>query len=383
MNILSIETSCDETGISIIEAEGGLTRPSFEIHANTLTSQMKLHEKYGGVFPSLAKREHSKALMPLLEEALTHAKHFQNTETVLFETQKIADLFVREPELKQRFLKRINTLGIPPIDLIAVTTGPGLEPALWVGVNFARALSRVWKKPIVGVNHMEGHIASVLLEKEQPIINFNALALLISGGHTELVEVDAWGSYTLLGATRDDAVGEAFDKIGRLLGLPYPGGPEVSALAKIARQKNLPPIEPLPRPMLGSRDLDFSFSGLKTAVRYRIRDLKSNLSDTMRMQIARETEDAITQILIQKTEKALSERNIHSLIVAGGVIANTHIRDAFNRLVQKYPPLTLHTPSATLATDNALMIGAAGYLKYMRTGAEDPESLTATGTLEL
>src|SRR3989344_3924013 len=212
MKILAIETSCDETGVTIFEATGGVKNASFKILANNLSSQAKLHEQYGGVFPMMAKREHIKNLPLLLEKTLKEAK------------------------LLRQGLKS-------PVDLICVTSGPGLEPTLWTGITFAQDLATKWKVKVVPVNHMEGHILSVFGKDKGtfkiPKINFPTLALLVSGGHTELVLIKKWMDYEVIGATLDDAVGEAFDKVARMLGLPYPGGPEISRLAGGGKEKEV------------------------------------------------------------------------------------------------------------------------------------------------
>src|SRR3989344_8160793 len=210
MKILAIETYCDETAVTLLDISGMLEKPDIKVLGNTLLSQVALHEKYGGVYPNLAKREHEKNLPPLLEKTLKEAGYDMS-----------------EAELRTN-----------DIDYIAVTEGPGLEPALWVGINFATELGKKWNKPVVPVNHMEGHIFSVLYKMlNTECLTLPALALLVSGGHTELVVVKDFGNYKIIGQTLDDAVGEAFDKVARMLGLPYPGGPEISKLAELSRGK--------------------------------------------------------------------------------------------------------------------------------------------------
>ncbi|MHB8860687.1 MAG: tRNA (adenosine(37)-N6)-threonylcarbamoyltransferase complex transferase subunit TsaD, partial [Minisyncoccota bacterium] len=258
MNILAIETSCDETAIAIVAATGDEKNAEFEVLGNALISQIDIHKEYGGVFPALAKREHAKNLVPILEAALEEAELLhEDTQAMSEETRdKIAAILSREPGLAEAFFEFITECEPPAIDAIAVTAGPGLEPALWVGINFARALALAWQKPLVAVNHMEGHIMAALAynKKESlrdptdtpPIstrlnlviedVKMPVLALLISGGHTELVLMHEWLQYRLVGQTLDDAVGEAFDKVARMLDLPYPGGPEVSRLAEEARR---------------------------------------------------------------------------------------------------------------------------------------------------
>ena len=250
MRILAIETSCDETAIAILECKGDKNHAEFTVLGNALLSQIDIHQEYGGVFPALAKREHAKNLVPILESALEEAELLhEDTQAIPEETRaKISEILSREPGLAEQFFEFVTECEPPEIDAIAVTAGPGLEPALWVGINFAKALALLWEKSLVAVNHMEGHIIAALA-KELPYnptntlpistrfnlvisdVKMPVLALLISGGHTELVLMKEWLQYELVGATRDDAVGETFDKVARMLGLPYPGGPEISRLA--------------------------------------------------------------------------------------------------------------------------------------------------------
>jgi N6-L-threonylcarbamoyladenine synthase len=403
MKILGIETSCDETAVCIIEADGGLEKPTFKILGNALYSQVKLHAEYGGVFPSLAKREHAKNLVPLFKKALLDASMLigaasNSTSTVRgplaspramgergeVELQAaLKKILEREIGLFDSLIEFIETIEKPDIDLIAVTAGPGLEPALWVGINFALALGQIWNIPVMPTNHMEGHIVSPLLFQGggQGVI-FPALALLISGGHTELDLVENWHTFKLVGQTRDDAVGEAFDKVARLLGLPYPGGPEISKLAAEARKKNISSPFTLPRPMIKSDNFDFSFSGIKTAVLYGIKKLPELALET-KMGIAREFEDAVTEVLISKTRKALDTYHVKTLILGGGVIANSFIRNAFKEMVEKvYSETALLIPDIALSTDNAVMIAMAGYIDFL-SGKKSATTIVASGNLSL
>lgn len=405
MKILAIETSCDETAIAIVDASGdergadpAVDGASFKILGNALLSQIEVHKQYGGVFPALAKREHAKNLVPLLEAALEEAELLHESEQELTgETrEKIAKLLEREGDLGEQFFSFIGECETPAIDCIAVTAGPGLEPALWVGVNFAQALALAWGKPIVAVNHMEGHIMAALAKQkaedhlEIKDANLPILALLISGGHTELVAMKEWLEYRLVGATRDDAVGEAFDKVARMLELPYPGGPEVSRLAEAAREDETQGEFSLPRPMLNDGTCDFSFSGLKTAVLYMLKENAKKallhgtetLSAKEQKAIAREFEDAVAEVLWSKTARALKETDAQTLVIGGGVSANTHIRRVFKHNIEKeFPHVTLRIPPASLTTDNALMIGLAGYYRALREHYAD--GITANGNLSL
>ena len=361
MIILSIETSCDETGISILESKGGLKSASFKVLANNVSSQVNLHIPYGGVYPSLAKREHIKNLPVVLQKTLKEAK---------LDKQKI------------------------PADLIAVTCGPGLEPALWTGIVFGQELAKKWKVPIIPVNHMEGHFFSVFGKNKGQFKIFSAkspaLALLVSGGHTELVLSKKLMDYKIIGQTLDDAVGEAFDKVARMLGLPYPGGPEISKLAELQR-KNTVSVKKqkdntisLPRPMLHSKNFDFSYSGLKTAVLYLIRDLGGleKLSVDMKGKIALEFENAAIEVLVYKTAKAIKEYKIKTLIVAGGVSANKYLAKEIKKMAQS-EKIGLLFPSKELTGDNSLMIGIAGCLNYLKNKKKTwkPEGIKAQGNL--
>ncbi len=367
MLILSIESSADETSISLIDAQGEFPSANYTILGNSLRSQIELHNQYGGIFPMMAKREHAKAVVPLLELALTEAELLTPATKPIDETLKsnLIDILSREDELAPTLLAFLEKYDLPEIDLIAVTTGPGLAPALWVGVSFAKALAAILGCPVAPVNHMEGHVLASLFDVEvdnglAPIV-FPAIALLISGGHTELVLMRDWIKYEKIGQTRDDAVGEAFDKVARLMGLDYPGGPEIGKRAAIARTENLPPFrEPLPRPMIHSGDLDFSFSGLKTAVRYAIGD--TIMTETEKNALARDFEDAVTDVLIKKTTAAIDAHSAHTLIIGGGVSANDYIRRSFEtRLLKSHPDIEIYLPQRKLSTDNSIMIALAGH----------------------
>tara|TARA_B100000508_G_scaffold60333_1_gene47285 strand:+ start:324990 stop:326147 length:1158 start_codon:yes stop_codon:yes gene_type:complete len=384
MKILAIETSCDETAVAVIEATGDSKSAEFNVLGNALLSQIELHREYGGVYPSLAKREHAKNLTPITRAALTEAEMIVSNRVDLNDEvkAKITELLHREPEMTSAFLEFVQEVEVPNIDAIAITHGPGLAPALWVGVNFAQALALAWDKPLVPVNHMEGHIVSSLL-KENKIENVKLplLALLISGGHTELVLMKDWLSYELIGQTRDDAVGEAFDKVARMMDLPYPGGPEISKLAEKAREEGLEEVFNLPRPMLDSKDCDFSFAGLKTSVLYALKELP-NLNGEDKKNIAHAFENAAADVLKAKTLKAIEEHGVQSLVLGGGVSANHHIRRVFEETIsEKHPEVDLYLPEPKLTTDNAIMIGVAGYFRALRK--EFATEIKADGNLKV
>ncbi len=369
MKILSIETSCDETAVSIVQATGDFPEATYEILGNQLYSQVALHAEYGGVFPALAKREHAKTLVPLLTHALEEAEllHAGNHDHLDAVQPELVAMLEREPALAEALTAFAAAYNEPEIDLIAVTVGPGLEPALWVGVNFAKALAQLWNKKVVAVNHLEGHVLASVYDvaednKLAPIV-FPAIALLISGGHTELLLMKGWGQYEKIGQTRDDAVGEAFDKVARLIGLPYPGGPELSKLAALGRKVNPPPRKnDLPRPMLNSGDLDFSFSGLKTAVRYALPD--TTLTEADKQALARDFEDAVAEVLVKKTSDAVAMHSARSLIVGGGVSANQFIRTNLQRhFLAEHPDCEIYFPTPGLSTDNSIMVALAGHAR--------------------
>jgi N6-L-threonylcarbamoyladenine synthase len=389
MKILAIETSCDETGVAIIEASGTEADFRFTVLGNALYSQIALHAQYGGVYPNLAKREHQKNFTPLLEQALTDAfgpPLSRGARGVLddrIESTIRAEL-AREPELTDALIAYLSTIEVPDIDAIAVTSGPGLEPTLWVGVNAAKALSIAWNKPIVAVNHMEGHALLSAVEGDHfTAFEFPALAVLISGGHTELNVMTDWHTYKRIGETRDDAVGEAFDKVARLIGLPYPGGPQISKHAAEARAQNLPQEISLPRPMLRDDSYDFSFSGLKTAVR-RVIEQTEDISEEFKMNLAREFEDAAADVIIHKATNAVEEYGIQTIIVGGGVAANTFIRQRMAETMATIDPaIKVLFPEKGNATDNALMIAIAGYFGAVRGEYAEIATLVANGNWRL
>ncbi|HWH41249.1 MAG TPA: tRNA (adenosine(37)-N6)-threonylcarbamoyltransferase complex transferase subunit TsaD [Usitatibacter sp.] len=314
MLILGIETSCDETGVALYDSHAGLL-------ADALHSQVELHALYGGVVPELASRDHVRLLLPLVRSVLGQARR-----------------------------------GVADIDLIAFTQGPGLGGALLVGASVAAGLGLALDRPAVGIHHLEGHLLSPLLADPRP--EFPFVALLVSGGHTQLMRVDAVGSYSLLGETQDDAAGEAFDKTAMLLGLGYPGGP---ALARLAETGN-PQRYAFPRPMIASGDLNFSFSGLKTAVLTRVRGM-SALDDAARVDLAASFQAAIVDVLAAKCAQALDREGLQRLVVAGGVGANIALRE---RLVQAAAArgARVYFPPLRLCTDNGAMIAFAAALKY-------------------
>jgi N6-L-threonylcarbamoyladenine synthase len=358
MNILSIETSCDETSVSVVKCSRLNSEYSFEVLGNNLLSQANMHAEFGGVFPSLAKREHAKAIVPLIEKTLNDAG-IQKTEARAI-TLEDARLFLEREPTTAAELERLTSYDTSTIDAIAVTVGPGLAPALWVGVNSARALGTLWNKPLIPVNHMHGHIFSSLFPYSR-MFSFPTLALLVSGGHTEILRLNEDFSIEILGRTRDDAIGEAFDKAARLLGLGYPGGALISLEAKKHRDKKPDHVSKLfPRPMANDDTLDVSYSGLKTSLLYYLRDNPIQ-NDGERTLIAREFEDAALDVILNKTEKALETDEYASLAVGGGVIANAELRRRLSLLAREHN-VELRIPEMNITTDNSLMIAVAGFV---------------------
>lgn len=418
MKILAIETSCDETAIALVEVTEKSGKTKFKILGNEVSSQIAIHTQYGGVFPMMAKREHGKNILGVLTKVLTEAKLYKPLKTATKlsnkETEKIQKILEREEDLYKNFLDEITKIKNPKIDAIAVTTGPGLEPALWVGISFSKALSSYWNIPFIPVNHMEGHIFSIFpnqgksftVDSDKKI--FPIISLLVSGGHTELVLMKDWMKYKKIGKTRDDASGEAFDKVARVLGLPYPGGPEVSKLAAQERSSNVFSIHPftLPRPMINSKDYDFSFSGLKTAVLYLVRDLKEKYNEkelkklfgpnsSWQQKVACEFENSVVEVLVSKTIKALREYGAKTLIVGGGVSANKYLQEIMSQKITELnfsSPTTkkitkkiqVYFPTRNLTGDNALMIGIAGFFQFKNKKiAKNLNSVKANGNLSL
>ena len=348
MRILAIETSCDDTCVAILDTKDGKTS-FFKILSNIISSQVKLHAKYGGVYPFMAKREHQKNLPIVFKKALKKAKN-------------------------------------PKINLIAVTIGPGLEPCLWVGVNFAKELAEKIKVPIVPVNHVEAHIFANFIQPNTKYI-FPAICLVVSGGHTQLILMRGFGKYKILGETRDDAAGECFDKTARILGLGYPGGPALASEAAKFRVQGSKFKVSLPRPMIYQKNYDFSFSGLKTAVLYLVKQLTINnkqLTISQKREISAEIQQAIIDVLIHKTLKAAKDYKAKSIILGGGVAANEELRKQFKQKIKKEIPYSkFYIPDSKYCTDNAAMVAVAVYFNYIKKLKVRPENIKADANLRL
>ena len=319
MRVLGLESSCDETAVAVYDSASGLL-------SHRLYSQIALHQAYGGVVPELASRDHVRRLLPLVREALDDAKSDRQS-----------------------------------IDGIAYTAGPGLIGALLVGAGFATGLAVAWGKPALGIHHLEGHLLAPLLESNAPAFPF--LALLVSGGHTQLVDVAGLGRYKILGETLDDAAGEAFDKTAKMLGLPYPGGAALAVLAERGRSGAFV----FPRPMLDRPGLDFSFSGLKTAALVALRG--RDLTDVVRADVARGFEDAVVETLAEKCRRALNATGHRRLVIAGGVGANRTLRARLAEIVAQVGA-ELFFPRTEFCTDNGAMIALAGCMRLSHSSAQ-------------
>ena len=329
--ILGIESSCDETGVALVRLPDGGAVPQLLSHA--LHSQIDMHRAYGGVVPELASRDHIRRVLPLTAHVLQE-----------------------------------SGFTLQDVDVVAFTRGPGLAGALLVGAGVACALGAALDKPVLGVHHLEGHLLSPFLSEDPP--EFPFIALLVSGGHTQLMRVDGVGDYAILGETIDDAAGEAFDKSAKLMGLPYPGGPELSRLA----EGGDPEAFKLPRPLLHSGDLDFSFAGLKTAVLTQAKKLGDEL-EARKPDLAASTQAAIVDVLVRKTMTALKETGMQRVVVAGGVGANKLLRAQLNAACAKRQ-IRVHYPELHLCTDNGAMIAMAAAMR-LQAGREQAEKTYA------
>ena len=387
ITILAIETSCDDTGIAVLEVTGP---DNFTVLSNIVASQIKVHQKYGGVYPAMAKREHQKNLVPTFIKALKEANMLKNVSEnfTVAKNTGINKILGREPELYKKLISFLKKYKRPDIDLISITNGPGLEPCLWVGVNFAKAISFIWNIPVVPVNHIESHILVNFLNPKPYTLNpksFPAIALVVSGGHTQIILVKKVGSYKILGETRDDAAGECFDKCAKILGLKYPGGPEIAKYAsQLQRPKGCPDCSPLiklPRPMINTKDYDFSFSGLKTAVLYADKKI-NNKTIQYQKEISAEIQQAIIDILLKKTIKAAKDFNVKSIILGGGVSANKELRKQFEVEVEnKNLKINIIYPETNLSTDNGLMTAIAGF--YHKKNTVNWKNIQANGNLQI
>lgn len=331
MHILGIETSCDETAAAVIKIDekNGSIKPL----SNIISSQIALHAEWGGVVPNLAAREHLRNILPVIQSSLDEAG-----------------------------------VSKDDIDLIAATNGPGLIPALLIGANTAKTLAYVWQKPLLGIHHIEGHIYANFIGKKYPDIAFPILCLVVSGGHTQLVLMKNHLDYTVIGETQDDAAGEAFDKVARILGLEYPGGPVISKLADgFHPEEDIRPIR-FPRPMLASPNFNFSFSGLKTAVLYLVKKNQERLADGKFVeQVAFEFQQAVIDVLVAKTLAAAEIHRPKTVLLAGGVSANTQLQIQLGRnIAERFPGTVFSFPEPSFQLDNAAMIATAAFFRHRK-----------------
>jgi N6-L-threonylcarbamoyladenine synthase len=336
MMVLAIETSCDDTGAAVL-LDGR------EILANVVSSQVSIHQKYGGVVPELASRKHIESIVPIVTEALERAK-----------------------------------ISLREIDGIAVTHGPGLVGSLLVGLSFAKSLSFARGIPFIGVNHIEGHLSAIFLEKDPP--RFPFIGLVVSGGHTSLFRVNGFGKNKRLGQTRDDAAGEAFDKVAKLLNLGYPGGPIIDEISKLGNPKAVR----FPRPNLGKNSFDFSFSGLKTSVVNYVKSSPTPVEgypESLVRDIVSSFQEAVVEVLVKKTLQAAQHQGLRRIVVSGGVAANRHLRERMKEEASE-KEMKVYLPSPSFCTDNAAMIGVVGY-EYLKRGIRSPLSLNAFSNLPL
>ncbi|MDO8598734.1 MAG: tRNA (adenosine(37)-N6)-threonylcarbamoyltransferase complex transferase subunit TsaD [bacterium] len=369
IRVLGIETSCDETAAAVVDvASASSEQFAFRVRSNVVASQVAIHAKYGGIVPEVAAREHVAVIIPVIAAAMTESHNQTATSR-----------------------KRNDTDGLQlssMIDAIAVTAGPGLMTSLMVGAETARTLAYAQEKPLIAVNHIEGHVLSSVLQSgrnrkvQSAELKFPALALIVSGGHTELLFMKDWGQYECIGATRDDAAGEAFDKVAKLLGLPYPGGP---AVARAAEQGDPAAFE-FPRGMIHSGDLDFSFSGLKTAVRYLLE--KNNESRIRNKGFVRDVcasfQAAAIDVLVAKTITAAQRYGAQTVLLGGGVAANVQLRLQLGDAVRTQLPDSLFLiPDSSFTGDNAAMIAAAGGLRLLLGESTPWQKLDVNANWEL
>ena len=384
MIILAIETSCDETAAAVVD----YSRGNFAVLSNVVSSQINIHKKFGGVVPEVAARKQLELIIPVIENALTqsfiqpHSQHRSQRSRIRYQESGIR---------KSAIVIRNTKYVIRYIDALAVTVGPGLQIALSVGVETARTLAAIWNKPIVAVNHLEGHLYSALLPEPSKSqipnpksqIRFPALALIVSGGHTELILIKNYLKYQLLGHTRDDAAGEAYDKVAKLLGLTYPGGPVID---RLARQGN-PAAFDFPRGMMQSGDYDFSFSGLKTAVLYTVQKIKIEKLKNRKIiaNLCASFQSAVVDVLVAKTIRAAKQYHAKTILLGGGVAANSQLRQQLAEKCTGERPFapTILIPHLSFTTDNAAMIAAAAALRALKKDFTPWQNLRADPSLAL
>lgn len=357
--ILAIETSCDDTSIAILEFN---KFGQSEVISTFTNSQISKHKKYGGVYPELASREHLNNILPVLKTTL---KEYSIIKNLKLKTKNIID----------------------SIDYMAITCGPGLIGSLLVGTETAKTLAYIFKKPVILVNHLEGHIYSNFINNSQKL-DFPIVSLIASGGHTSLILMKNHLDYKIIGQTQDDAAGEAYDKVSEMLGLGYPGGPIIDKYARqfkqAKRSNNFNPL--FPRPMLGSKNFDFSFSGLKTSVLYYLRNQKKPYSEKLKQKVAYEFQEAATDVLVKKTLKTAQKYKAKSILISGGVSANSKLREKMKQSLYRHTELdsnSLSVPELKFCTDNASMIAQVAYHKILAGKVNNWYDIKANASLDL
>lgn len=389
--ILAVETSCDETSIAIIDS---IDNQTIHVHHHEVFSQIDIHKEYGGVFPAVAKRMHAVILPKQIQKVLETFSQKEASDISEETITKAKEFLQREPQLFEELLKLRKEYEHFPADILAVSTGPGLEPTLWVGVTAMQAIATLWNLPLLPVNHMLGHLASALSAEPKNFktpqtllpVEFPLITLLISGKHTEIVYFENWNKRIKLGSTRDDASGECYDKTGRMLGFDYPAGKDISMAAQRIRESftTTPDIEKdkelkklLPQPMKHSGDYDFSFSGLKTATK---RVIENSDQEFTKNEMAYAIQYAINEVMETKTKKALKEYSPKTVIVAGGVSADGDIRNRLAKICEEFN-ITYLPAARSLCGDNGLMIALAAHVILQNNLEELPpiESLQAIG----
>ncbi len=384
MKILGIETSCDDTCASVIELKDEKDI-EFLILSDIISSQIEVHKEWGGVYPSLARREHQKNLTSVLKESLGKSKLLKKKKSKeVIDRKPLEEILQREESLTNELIEFLSEYEKPDLNLIAVTSGPGLEPSLWTGINFTKALSSYWEIPIIPINHIEAHLTISFFSLDNNLLKINSdkdifpgIGLIVSGGHTQLVLIKGIGDYKIIGETRDDAAGECFDKTARILGMEYPGGPEIAQ--KAAEHRGGIEIS-LPRPMTKTKNYDFSFSGLKTAVLYHHRSVFDPSEEYIRA-MSYEIQQAIIDILIEKTLRAVNNFKAKSIILGGGVTSNKELQKQF--IEKKDPKTKIFFPPAGSQMDNALMVAVVGYLKKKNSKKYKLKEIKANSNLKI
>lgn len=366
MKILAIETSCDDTCGAVLQGNG-----QSNILSHKSSSQVEIHEEWGGVYPTMAKREHQNNLVPILKNTLDEAGLLEKGNSYNSNIQEVLD---QESKLLKGLTSFLKTYKKPEIDLLAVTVGPGLDPCLWMGINFIKALAASWNLKVIPVNHIKAHFFTSLALNNP---DFPTISLVASGGHTQLILSTSFDDHQILGKTRDDAAGECFDKTARILGMKYPGGPKIAQLAKKETGRSVS----LPRPMIDTDNYDFSFAGLKTAVLYDYQDC-AETDENYKIAMAKEIQESITDVLTEKTFRAAQEKKAKSVVLGGGVSANQKLRNKFKKKADQNN-INLLLPEKEFSTDNAKMIAITSYYKAQKDKQTNWKNLKSKPNLKI